>query len=139
LDGKEADLTDPTSKFMLSVGTFADEMERDRARTRTRDALIKKAREGHVGGGRLFGYDNRREGSHTTRVVNADEAAVVVRIFESVAAGTGLRKLAHQLNADHLTAPRPRKSGPRGWCAGTIRAIVERTVTRAPSPTTNSE
>ena len=115
---------------MLAVGTFADEMERDRARTRTRDALIKKARDGHVVGGRLFGYDNRREGSHPTRVVNEAEAAVVTRIFEGVAAGTGLRKLAHALNADHVTAPRPSKSGPRGWCAGTIRAIVERTVYR---------
>ena len=43
---------------MLSVVAFADEMERDKSRQRTYDALLRKARAGHVTGGRVFGYDN---------------------------------------------------------------------------------
>jgi DNA invertase Pin-like site-specific DNA recombinase len=38
---------------MLSLTAFAD--EREKARQRTHDALIRKARAGHVTGGRLFG------------------------------------------------------------------------------------
>ena len=128
LTGQEAQLGDATGKFMLAVGTFADEMEREKARQRTRDGLAKKARDGYVVGGRLFGYDNIRADGRTTRRINTDEAAVVQRIYTMVSEGTGLRAIAHALNADHVTAPRPSKSGPRGWSSGTIRAIVERTV-----------
>ena len=38
--------------------TFADEMEREKPRARTRDAMTRKARAGYVTGGRKFGYVN---------------------------------------------------------------------------------
>ena len=43
---------------MLSLTAFADEMEREKARQRTYDAMRRKARAGHVTGGRVYGYDN---------------------------------------------------------------------------------
>ena len=45
---------------MLSLATFADELEREKARQRTYDAMQRKARAGHVTGGRVFGHDTSR-------------------------------------------------------------------------------
>ena len=38
---------------MLSLTAFADELEREKARQRTYDAMQRKARSGHVTGGRV--------------------------------------------------------------------------------------
>ena len=92
LEDRERTLDSPTDKIMMSLTAFADELEREKARPRTYDAMLRKATAGHVTGGRVFGYDNveiigpdgRR--SHVDRRINAGEAAIV--------AGTGaLRNL----------------------------------------------
>jgi DNA invertase Pin-like site-specific DNA recombinase len=57
LEDRERTLDSPTDKIMLSLTTFADELEREKGRQRTYDAMIRKARAGHVTGGRVFGYD----------------------------------------------------------------------------------
>ena len=44
---------------MLSLTAFADELEREKARQRTYDAMHRKARALHVTGGRVFGYTNQ--------------------------------------------------------------------------------
>src|SRR5262249_14927820 len=58
LEDRERVLESPTDKIMLSLTAFADELEREKARQRTYDAMIPKGRAGHVTGGRVFGYDN---------------------------------------------------------------------------------
>src|SRR5215468_8056617 len=58
LEDRERTIDSPTDKIMLSLTTFADELEREKARQRTYDAMVRKARAGHVTGGRTFGYDN---------------------------------------------------------------------------------
>ena len=58
LEDREVLLDTPTDKFMMAAMNFAAEMERDRARQRTYDAMVVKARAGRVCGGRVFGYDN---------------------------------------------------------------------------------
>ena len=40
---------------MLSLTAFADELEREKARQRTYDAMLRKAKAGHETGGRVFG------------------------------------------------------------------------------------
>src|SRR5437867_5091697 len=86
LEDRERTLDSPTDKIMLSLTTFADELERERARQRTYDAMLRKARAGHVTGGRVFGYDNlRMDTGGVRRVINDTEAAVVRRIFEMAA------------------------------------------------------
>jgi site-specific DNA recombinase len=97
LEDRERTLDSPTDKIMLSLTTFADELEREKPRQRTYDAMIRKAKAGHVTGGRLFGYDNleilapdgRR--SHVIRRINETEAAIVRRVFELSAAGYGTK------------------------------------------------
>ncbi len=43
---------------MLSLTNFAAEMEREKARQRTHDAVLRKARASHVACGTVYGYDN---------------------------------------------------------------------------------
>jgi DNA invertase Pin-like site-specific DNA recombinase len=69
-------------KVMLFLSEFASEMERERAKQRTYDAVLRKAKAGHVTGGTVYGYDNREVRSpegrrlHVLRVVNQSEAAI---------------------------------------------------------------
>jgi len=130
-------------KVMLSVGSFAAEVEREQARQRTHQALLLKARQRHVTGGRVFGYANRDvypAGTDLTtrpkrlyveRVVQEPEAAVVRRIFELYASGTGLRSIAHHLNSEGALSPLPRRKGrPRGWAPSSVREILYRELYR---------
>ena len=136
LEDRERTLESPTDKLMLSVTTFADELEREKGRQRTTDAMRQRAKAGHVTGGRIFGYDNREERSPegkrlwVQRVINEGEAAVVRQIFEQCARGIGLRRIAHDLNARGLPSPRPSKGGPRGWCPSTVRDVLHRDLYR---------
>jgi hypothetical protein len=108
----------------------------ERARQRTYDALLRKARAGHVTGGRLFGYDNvevfatggRR--SHVERRTNESEAAAIRRVFELCAEGRGLTSIAKALNADRLHSPRPQRGRPRAWALWSVREVLYRTVYR---------
>jgi DNA invertase Pin-like site-specific DNA recombinase len=63
LQNRELTLDSPTDKLLLAVTAFADEMEREKARWRTTDAMVRKAKAGHVTGGRIYGYDNVEERS----------------------------------------------------------------------------
>ena len=136
LDDRERTLDSPTDKIMLSLTAFADELEREKARQRTYDAMVRKAKAGHVTGGRCFGYDNveivgpdgRR--SHVERRINEAEAAVVRRIFRLCAEGVGQVRIAKQLNADGAIAPRAQQGRPRAWSPSSIHAILFRDLYR---------
>jgi DNA invertase Pin-like site-specific DNA recombinase len=58
VEDRERTLDSPTDKIMLSLTAFADELEREKARQRTYDAMVRKAKAGHVTGGSCFGYRN---------------------------------------------------------------------------------
>jgi site-specific DNA recombinase len=117
---------------MLSLTAFADELEREKARQRTYDAMLRKARAGHVTGGRVFGYTNvdvpgaDGKRSHVERRINDDEAAIVQRIFTMCAAGQGLRTMAKALNADRVPAPRAQQGRPCAWATTSIREVLYR-------------
>src|SRR3989442_9209923 len=108
LTDTERTLDSPTDKLLLSVASYADEMERDKARQRTRDALVRKAQHGYVCGGTVFGYDNvpvsgpdgRRAGVRYQ--INEAQAAVVRRIFELTAQGYWRERVAKLLNERRL-------------------------------------
>ena len=137
LEDKERTLDSPTDKLLLSVSGFASEVEREKARQRTADAMLRKARAGHATGGRTFGYDHREvlaadgRRSHVERVVNPTEAEVVRRLFELAASGAGFKRIADRLNREGAIAPPPRRAGrPRGWAASTVRECLYRDVYR---------
>src|SRR5687768_5060685 len=58
LEDRERTSDSPTDKLLMSVTAFANELERQKAGLRVYDAMSRKARAGHVTGGRVFGYDN---------------------------------------------------------------------------------
>jgi site-specific DNA recombinase len=132
LDDRERTLDSPIEKAMLALQTMSDEMEREKARSRLSDAMIRKARQGYVTGGRCFGYDNvevvgpdgRR--SHVERVPNAAEAPVVGRIFELCASGKGVKAIAKLLNAEGVLSPRPATGRPRTWSPASVRSLLYR-------------
>ena len=132
LEDRERTLDSPTDKIMLSLTAFADELEREKARQRTYDAMLRKARAGHVTGGRCFGYENvevcdaagRRQ--HVTQRILEPEAAVVSRIFDLCAAGQGLRTITRTLNDERVPAPRSQQGRPCAWAPATIREVLYR-------------
>jgi site-specific DNA recombinase len=142
LEDRERTLESPTDKLLLSVTAFADEMEREKARQRTHDALVRKARAGYVAGGSVYGYDNveatvpdvvtgKSKRLRIERRINETEAAVIREIFEKAAAGWGTRRIAHDLNARAVSAPPPRRAGrPRAWAPSTIYALLTRSLYR---------
>src|SRR5713101_8120772 len=58
LEDREARLDDAAGKFFEGARHFAADMEREKARQRTRAAMERKACAGYVTGGSAFGYDN---------------------------------------------------------------------------------
>src|SRR5262245_25724774 len=136
LTDTERTLDSPIEKAMLALQTMADEMEREKARMRTFDALRRKAAAGHVAGGRCFGYENvtiegpKGERSHVTRRINETEAAVVRRIYELYAGGQGLVAIAHTLNAEGAPCPRPRVGRVDGWSPSSVREVIRRPLYR---------
>ena len=114
-------------------------MEREKASERTYDAMLRKAKYGHVLGGRVYGYDNisvmtgkcdqdgKSKRSHVERRINQKEAMVVQRIFRLYGSGTGLTTLAKTLNQDHVPPP---GRGYHGWAPSAIREMLHREIYR---------
>jgi site-specific DNA recombinase len=121
-----ADLSGSVGKFMEAVHSFGSEFYRESVTKHMVDALKRKARAGHVHGGKCFGYSNHRVDGHVDRVVNPAEARVVLSIFTMFNDGLGYRSIAHKLNADHVPCPRPSKGGPAGWSPITVRDVLQR-------------
>jgi site-specific DNA recombinase len=133
LEDRERTLDSPTDKIMLSLTAFADELEREKARQRTYDAMQRKARAGHVTGGRLFGYDNvdvvgaDGQRSHVERRINETEAEVIRQIFALCAEGYGVKAIAKRLNAAGAPSPRAQRGRSQSWAPSSVRDVLFRT------------
>jgi recombinase/recombinase-like zinc beta ribbon protein len=95
-----------------------------------------KAALGHVVTRPCFGYHNvpifsgtDANGipirSHTIREIDPEQARIVVSIFETFAAGRGLKFIANDLNTRGITPPTPRTGGIGGWSTSSVRAILK--------------
>lgn len=96
----------------------------------TYDAMLRRARLGHVAGGQTFGYTNQRVDGHVERHINPDEAAVIREIFARAAAGAGLKAIAKALNAASAVAPRSKARHVRGWSHTGVREVLHRDLYR---------
>jgi len=136
LTDTERTLDSPIDKVMLSLTAFADELERDKGRQRTMDAMVRKARARHVCGGRCFGYDNVEitgpdgKRSHVQRRINEEEAEVVREIFRQSAAGYGATRIAKTLNERGALTPRPQQGRPAAWAPSSIGGVLNRDLYR---------
>ncbi|WP_170320056.1 recombinase family protein [Polyangium spumosum] len=113
-------------KFMVSVRSFASELEREKISQRTRENHSVKARKGLVTGGKTYGYSNVevKDGERRLRVeyaINEDEAKIVREIFTRYADGEGLKSIAKDLNARGVPSPRG-----RGWAQSALLPMTER-------------
>ncbi len=131
MEDRERVLDSPTDKLLLSVTTYAAEMERHQARQRTRDALLSKALRGYVTGGAVFGYRNVEvlgdgaKRQHVVREIDPEQAEIVRRIFTLAAEGSGFKRIAAHLNREGVPSPRPRRSGrPRSWTSSSVRGVL---------------
>ena len=136
LDGREIILDTATDKFMMAAATFGAELEREKARQRMTDTMARKARAGHVTGGRAFGYTNvedhrarwetlARRAGHPRRGSRGR-----ARIFTLAAQGTGITRIAKVLNKDGALCPRPAPGRPAGWAPTSVRAVLLRPLYR---------
>ena len=144
LSDQERKLDSAMDKIMGSLTGFASEIEREKAQQRTYDTMLRKAKAGHVTGGRVFGYDNfdiagtlpdaqgRPTRSHVELRINEAEAEVVRTIFRLYAGGHGFTSIAKALNAEGALCPRPRPSlsKPHGWVSSSVRQIILRRLYR---------
>ena len=96
----------------------------------TTEAMVRKAKAGHVTGGKVFGYDNVKVDGHTERRVNESHAEVIRRIFALCASGTGYTRIAKLLNAERAPAPRPQQARPAGWSPSTVNEVLHRSLYR---------
>lgn len=135
----EARMDDATSSFMQSVKLYAAQVEREKAQQRVYDAMVRKAKAGHVTGGKVFGYDNLNiagatpdlqgnlKRSHVELRINEAEADVVQKIFRLYVEGFGFTAIAKALNREGARCPRPRPlTKPHGWAASSVRQIILR-------------
>lgn len=133
LTDQERKLETASDKMMAQLANFGSEFEREKARQRTYDALVDKARAGFVTGGVCFGYDNLAimgpggKRSHTEYRINEAEAAVVRRIFALYCAGHGLTTIAKMLNREGALCPKAKPiTRPAGWAPSSVREILLR-------------
>ena len=130
LTDSEIRLDSPIDALIMQVQAFGAAIERQKAGQRTYDALVRKAKSGHVTGGQCFGYDNLRINGHVERRINEQEAAVIRRIFELCAAGHGQIAIAHRLNEERAIAPRAQQGRPVAWASSTVREVLRRPLYR---------
>jgi len=95
-----ANAIDQATTFIQGTG---HQMELEAIRSRTREALRSRVRDGHIAGGSCYGYrlERKSDGSgrkYTLASVNEAEAPIVRRIYDEFLAGRGLKQIAHGLN-----------------------------------------
>ena len=145
--GEEERLDSPEGSFIMAARGFAAEVERAKARQRTRDAMQSRAKRGHVTGGVVYGYRNvpvfsgtdasgNPIRSHVRHEIEPTEADVIRGMFRMFADGYGLRTIARTLNADpdqlELSARyfagrrvSPPRKGSGSWAPSGVNAMLQ--------------
>ncbi len=121
-----ANAIDQATTFIQGTG---HQMELEAIRSRTREALRSRVRDGRIAGGRCYGYklDRRSDPSgrrYTVATVDEQEAAVVRRIFEEYLTGRGLKGIARALNHDGVPSPAAGRRGSGSWAPSGIRPML---------------
>ena len=113
-DGNPVNVDSATDVFLVQAKALGGSMQNEQARQKTTIALTMKAKQGDVAGGLVFGYSNVRADGRVRRVIHTEQAAIVRTIFERYAAGSGLKAIAHDLNAAGSPSPRAQQQRPNG-------------------------
>jgi len=122
-DGSAITLEGDMGEFGTFMKGHTDAAAKKLASKRVREAHGDKTVLGHATGQRTLGYDLKRVGDHTERVINRKQADIIKRIFEMSAAGEGDRAIAQTLNREsvpYFVWSTKKSDGlrPDGWIVG---------------------
>lgn len=124
---------EPATIFMTFAKGWVASQEREAITKRTREGLKAKAADkGWIGQGRggPYGYAKIGEGRNAELVIDAVEAGIVWRIFDSYIAGKTIKAIAVELSHENVPSPGQTRGGGRagsgGWHPATIsRGILQ--------------
>jgi DNA invertase Pin-like site-specific DNA recombinase len=121
-----ANAIDQATTFIQGTG---HQMEMEAIRSRTREGLRSRVRQGRIAGGACYGYNlvRKSDGSgprFTIAVVDETQAPIVERIYREYLAGRGLKQIAHQLNHEGVHAPSAGRRGSGSWAPSAVRTIL---------------
>ncbi len=135
----------PEQRIMVSLKSYASEVERTRTGERTRDTLSRKAALGYSAGGKCYGYRSfpvygaNGERLHSDFNIDDDEAEVIRGVFTMYADGYGYPAIAKTLNGDPRykeqsqtyfagtrVLPPVTKRSTGYWPSSSIRAMLHR-------------
>ena len=138
LEDRERVLDTAMDKVMLSLTNFASEVEREKARQRTYDAMLRKAKNLQVTGGKVYGYDNhdvlsptvgpdgRRSASAWSARSTRSRPGSCAASFSSVRRGKG--SPGSPRRSTRSTSPHPAQA--KGWAPTAIREMLHRSLYR---------
>lgn len=127
--GQEVQFSNAIDQATTFIQGTGHQMELEAIRSRTREALRARVREGRIAGGRCYGYRLERRAdpsgrSYTIAIVDPQQAEIVRRIFREYREGRGLKLIAHALNAEGVPAPMAGRRGTGSWAPGAIRVML---------------
>jgi site-specific DNA recombinase len=116
------------SDVQMTVHGLVDSLYVKELAKKTHRGLESCALRGLHTGGRCYGYATVAVGDGESKrlVINANEAAVVRRIFEMFSNGGSLKKIAKTLNSECIQPPRSKSKNRGTWCPTAVRAMLKR-------------
>jgi site-specific DNA recombinase len=120
------DTFNPQAELLIGVHGLIDAVYWRELAQKTHRGMEGLALRGLHTGGRCFGYRSLKDESGSARLeVNEAEAEIVRRVFSLyVESGYSLKRVAHTLNAEGVTAPQPRKGRRQSWCVSSVRHVL---------------
>lgn len=114
-------LTDAGNRFADAMMDEFAEFEKDQISQRTRDGLEQKVRGGEVvrSSWKNFGFDFSEDGN--SLVPDDEELAVLIRLFEGLAAGRTAGEVTREFEAMGILTP----TGLTNWNARTVTHLLE--------------
>ncbi len=132
------DTTNEQAELLVATNGIVDSLYIKDLAKRTFRGVEHLALNGLHTGGRVFGYRRVPIQSTAERdsygrpkiegvrlAVDPDQARTVRRIFERYSLGHSLKRVAIDLNQDHVISPQPQKGRiARSWCPSSVRHIL---------------
>lgn len=100
------DSTAAGRKLTRGVKSLMNELFLDDLRQKTHRGLAGKVERGHHAGGKSYGYSTVADGTGRRLVIDPAQAEWVVWIYQRYVDGWSPQKIAHELNARGVPAPR---------------------------------
>lgn len=121
-------LETPADRLKVSIEGYGVEAYREACRKNATEIAFKKANSGAATTRAAYGYiNNRVSPKHVEVKVHEPEAETVRKIFALAIEGLSPRRIAHQLNAEGIAGPHPKKQPGHPWWGGAVYNILRRT------------